>query len=67
MLPYPNGADISVAVVGEQPITLKAKVRDLLIVGMGDSFASGEGNPDMPAEFSETQRYKNLYPRAQEQ
>ncbi len=63
LLPYPNGADISVAVAGEQPITLKAKVRDLLIVGMGDSFASGEGNPDMPAEFSEAQRYKNLYPR----
>jgi lysophospholipase L1-like esterase len=63
LLPYPNGADISVAVVGEQPITLKAKVRDLLIVGMGDSFASGEGNPDVPAEFSESQRYKNLYPR----
>ena len=62
-LPYPNGADISVAVVGEQPITLKAKVRDLLIVGLGDSFASGEGNPDMPVVFSEAQRYKNLYPR----
>ena len=61
--PIPHGADISVAVVGEQPITLKAKVRDLLIVGMGDSFASGEGNPDMPAEFSEAQRHKNLYPR----
>ena len=62
-LPYPNGADISVAVVGEQPITLNAKIRDLLIVGFGDSFASGEGNPDMPVEFSEAQRYKNLYPR----
>ena len=62
-LPYPSGADISVAVAGEQPIALKAKVRDLLIVGMGDSFASGEGNPDMPAEFSEAQRHNNLYPR----
>ena len=28
------------------------KVRDLLIVGMGDSFASGEGNPDVPVRFS---------------
>ena len=63
MLPYPSGADISVAVVGEQPITLNAKVRDLLIVGFGDSFASGEGNPDMPVAFSEGQRHKNLYPR----
>ena len=62
-LPYPSGADISVAVAGEQPITLNAKVRDLLIVGLGDSFASGEGNPDMPVAFSEGQRHKNLYPR----
>ena len=52
VLPYPDGADISVNVVGEQPITLQAKVRDLLIVGLGDSFASGEGNPNMPAEFT---------------
>lgn len=63
MLPHPTGADISVAVAGEQPISLKVKVRDLLIVGMGDSFASGEGNPDMPVEFSDAQRHKNLYPR----
>lgn len=61
-LPYPDGADISVAVVGEQSITLRAKARDLLIVGMGDSFASGEGNPDMPVEFSDARRHKNLYP-----
>jgi hypothetical protein len=28
------------------------KVTDLLIVGMGDSFGSGEGNPDVPIRFS---------------
>ncbi len=63
VLPYPDGADISVNVVGEQPITLHAKVRDLLIVGLGDSFASGEGNPNMPAEFTADQRYQNLLPK----
>lgn len=26
-------------------------VKDKLIVGLGDSFASGEGNPDIPAQF----------------
>lgn len=62
-LPYPNGADISVGLVGEQPITLKVKVRDLLIVGLGDSFASGEGNPDVPVEFGSEKRHQNLYPR----
>lgn len=62
-LPYPAGAEISVAVVGEQPIMLQAKVRDIVIVGLGDSFASGEGNPDVPVEFAEARRYRNLYPR----
>ncbi len=61
-LPWPMGAEISVAVAGEQPIMLQAKVRDIVIVGLGDSFASGEGNPDRPVEFAEARRYRNLYP-----
>ena len=61
-LPYPGGADISVAVAGEQPIIVPARVRDLLIAGLGDSFASGEGNPDVPVEFDNVRRYHNLYP-----
>ncbi len=61
-LPYPQGGEISVAAEGEQPITVPAKVRDLLIAAMGDSFASGEGNPDVPVEFDEQRRFKNLYP-----
>jgi len=61
-LPYPTGADISVNVVGEQPITVPASVTDLLIVGMGDSFASGEGNPNLPVAFGDVKRFRNLYP-----
>jgi len=61
-LPWPMGAEISVAVAGEQPILLQAKVRDIVIAGLGDSFASGEGNPDQPVEFAEARRYRNLYP-----
>jgi lysophospholipase L1-like esterase len=61
-LPYPGGADISVNVVGEHPVTLSASVHDLLIAGLGDSFASGEGNPDQPVAFSDSRRYRNLYP-----
>ena len=30
----------------------RAQITDLFIVGMGDSFASGEGNPDVPVRFS---------------
>lgn len=62
LLPYPGGAEISVNVEGEQPVLLQAKVRDMLIAGLGDSFASGEGNPDQPVEFGDNRRYRNLYP-----
>ncbi len=61
-LPYPGSAEISVNAVGEQPIVVTAAVRDILIASMGDSFASGEGNPDRPAEFGDGNRYRNLYP-----
>lgn len=61
-LPYPGGAEISVAVLGEQPVTTSATVRDIMVAGMGDSFASGEGNPDKPVEFDPVRRYHNFYP-----
>lgn len=61
-LPYPGGGEISVNVVGEAPIITEARVKDLLIAGMGDSFASGEGNPNRPVAFSNARRFKNFYP-----
>src|SRR5204863_6504082 len=61
-LPYPGGAEISVNIVGEPPLIAEARVKDLLIAGLGDSFASGEGNPNLPVAFSDTQRFRNLYP-----
>jgi lysophospholipase L1-like esterase len=61
-LPYPGGAEISVNVAGEQPIAVSASVRDILIASLGDSFASGEGNPNLPPEFGDAKRYHNLYP-----
>lgn len=61
-LPYPGGAEISVNVVGEAPIITEARVKDLLIAGLGDSFASGEGNPNRPVAFSENRRFRNFYP-----
>ena len=51
-IPYPNGANVSVEVSGKTIARSKIQVRDLLIVGMGDSFGSGEGNPDIPVRFS---------------
>ena len=61
-LPWPGGATISVSLPGEAPVSLDARVKDLLIVGLGDSFASGEGNPDVPVAFSDQRRTRNLYP-----
>lgn len=51
-LPYPGGAWIKVEIGGQQVAEVAAEVQDLFIVGMGDSFASGEGNPDVPVRFS---------------
>ena len=62
-LPYPAGATISVNVQGERPISIEAAVKDLLIVGFGDSFASGEGNPDVPVAMAENSLANNLYPK----
>jgi lysophospholipase L1-like esterase len=61
-LPYPGGADISVSVAGELPIVVAARVKDLLIASLGDSFASGEGNPDEPVAFDDKRRFRNFYP-----
>ncbi len=51
-VPYPDGATVEVEVGGREIAREDIRVRDLLIVGMGDSFASGEGNPDVPVRFS---------------
>jgi lysophospholipase L1-like esterase len=42
-----------VAVNGRQLVRTKVAIRDLFIVGLGDSFASGEGNPDVPVQFAD--------------
>ena len=51
-IPYPAGARVSVELNGRELAAVDVRVTDLLIVGMGDSFASGEGNPDLPVRFS---------------
>jgi hypothetical protein len=49
---YPGAVGLTVEVGGQEIARADIKVTDLLIVGMGDSFASGEGNPDVPVRFS---------------
>lgn len=51
-VPYPRGAQLTVTSQDREIAKEVIKVRDVLIAGMGDSFASGEGNPDVPVRFS---------------
>ena len=51
-IPYPAGAAVQVMAGGETIARAQVKVKDRLVVSMGDSFASGEGNPDVPVRFS---------------
>ncbi|WP_454761196.1 hypothetical protein [Caulobacter segnis] len=48
-------ADVTVTTPGGATDTRKVQVRDRLIVSFGDSFASGEGNPDMPTNLAALQ------------
>ncbi|MGH6814916.1 MAG: hypothetical protein ACREC6_04370 [Hyphomicrobiaceae bacterium] len=50
-IPYPKGAEISVHAQGRLIAQTAVAVRDLLIVSLGDSFGSGEGNPDRAVQF----------------
>lgn len=51
-VPYPEGASIRVEVGGRPIAETRVVVEDALVVGLGDSFGSGEGNPDVPVRFS---------------
>ena len=51
-IPYPAGARVTVEIGGREIARTDVQVTDLLIAAMGDSFGSGEGNPDVPVRFS---------------
>lgn len=51
-IPYPQGARVAVEVGRREIAVSDVRVKDLFIIGLGDSFASGEGNPDVPVRFS---------------
>lgn len=53
-IPYPTGALIEVKIDDKHSYSEKIKIKDVFVVGVGDSFASGEGNPDVPVRFSRT-------------
>ena len=49
---------------GTLTINNPIQVFDKLIVGLGDSFAAGEGNPDIPAEFIDSDKNRDSDPLA---
>jgi hypothetical protein len=53
-IPAANKATVSVEPAGQPSVSMKIQVKDLLVVGLGDSFSSGEGNPDVPAKMKWT-------------
>jgi hypothetical protein len=52
-IPYPSGGRMEVVIDGKRKARTVIKVKDVFIVGIGDSFASGEGNPDDPVQFTD--------------
>ncbi len=64
-IPYPSGASVTVEVGGQRIAAASAIVQDLFIAGFGDSFGSGEGNPDVPVRFSR-ERGADYGPRSKE-
>ncbi|MBC8050881.1 MAG: hypothetical protein H7X92_12170, partial [Chitinophagales bacterium] len=53
-VPYPDGARIAAIINGRVVADADIKVRDLFILSMGDSFSSGEGNPDKAVVFDKS-------------
>lgn len=51
-VPYPGGMKVTVEVGGTEVAGTDIKVKDILVAAMGDSFGSGEGNPDVAVRFS---------------
>lgn len=41
--------------------TIDVAPKDILVAGVGDSFTSGEGNPDVPAQLAKGQCFNRVY------
>lgn len=52
-IPYPLGVEVQVSIDGVVKARRDIIVEDLLVLGLGDSFGSGEGNPDRAVTFSD--------------
>lgn len=55
-----QGIAVTVTLPDQTTIETRIAVRDRLVVGIGDSFSSGEGNPDSPVEIDRQSQRANL-------
>ena len=57
-IPYPAGGRLAVARSGSAAAKpLDIRIRDMLVISMGDSFGAGEGNPDHPVTLSDSRAF----------
>lgn len=54
---------LSVALQNGETDSTDIKVRDFLVFGLGDSYSSGEGNPEVPAKLHKTRAIGPIAPR----
>lgn len=52
-IPYPGPSRVSVSNQGRELASVDIGVRDVFILGLGDSFAAGDGNPDVPVLYDD--------------
>lgn len=53
-IPYPGASRVSVASQGRELASVEIGVRDIFILGLGDSFAAGDGNPDAAVRYDDS-------------
>lgn len=63
-IPYKSRFTVSGLANGTPLDPVEIEVRDLMIASLGDSFASGEGNPDLPAVLDEQRTIRPRYDEA---
>lgn len=52
-IPFPTGAEVTLSISAKTTARRQIIVEDILVIGLGDSFGSGEGNPDRPVSFKQ--------------
>ncbi len=63
--PDSDGVDVRVSVAGKSEESINIQVRDILIFALGDSYSSGEGNPEIPAKLHKFRAITSVIPNGE--